>query len=80
MYSQTYNAHKLVLFACLNHFTRIEFNQILVKHDNGIETRIKEMRGPSTTYFLLYKTQLRFPLTGNLFDEAFPNPAIMPRK
>ena len=25
---------------------KIEFNQIIIKHDNGIETRIKELRGP----------------------------------
>jgi hypothetical protein len=49
MFSQTMNPHKFVPYGCFMDFTRIEFNQILIKHDNDIGTRIKEMLGPSTT-------------------------------
>ena len=34
------------------HFTRIEFNEIIIKHDNGIETRIKDMHGRSNYYLI----------------------------
>ena len=56
---------------------KIEFNQIIIKHDNGIETTIKELCGPiySTTYLGGIKIQLQFPNTLNLLDELFPNPA-----
>jgi hypothetical protein len=55
----------------MHHCTRIEFNQIIIKHDNGIETRIKG----STTYLVQNKSQLRFPFTDFILDEPFPNPA-----
>ena len=57
------------------HFTIIEYNQIIIMHDNGIETRIIEMRGPSTTYRDPSKMQLLFPFTDNILDEPFPTPA-----
>ena len=56
---------------------KIECNQIIIKHDKGIETTIKELCGPiySTTYLGGIKIQLRFPFPWNLHDEPFPNPA-----
>jgi hypothetical protein len=47
MFSQQMNPHRYIAGGCLVDLTRIEFNQMLINHDNGIETRIKEMRGPS---------------------------------
>jgi hypothetical protein len=38
---QRMHAQKLVPCACLKHFTRIEFNQIIVKYDNGVKLELK---------------------------------------
>jgi hypothetical protein len=43
--------------------------------DNGIETRIKGMRGPSTTNQYLSNLELRFPFTSLYLDEMFPTTA-----
>jgi hypothetical protein len=75
MNSQTQNPHKFVPCFFLKHFTRIEFNHIPIKHDNGIETRIKEMHGPSTTNQYLSNLELRFPFTSLYLDEMFPTTA-----
>jgi hypothetical protein len=48
---------------------------MLINHDNGIETRIKEMCGPSTTNRYLSNLELLPPFTFLFLDEAFPNPA-----
>jgi hypothetical protein len=53
---------------------RMEFNQMLINHDNGIETRIKEMRGPRTTNRYLLNLELLPPFTFLFLDEAFLNP------
>jgi hypothetical protein len=59
--------------SCLVDFTRIEFNQMLINHDNDIETRIKEMCGPSTTNRYLLNLELLPPFTFLFLDEAFLN-------
>jgi hypothetical protein len=48
---------------------------MLINHDNGIETRIKEMHGPSTTNWYLSNPELLPPFTFLFLDEAFPNTA-----
>jgi hypothetical protein len=43
---------------------------MLIKHDNVIETRIKEMHGPSTTNPYLSNPELLPPFTFLFLDEA----------
>jgi hypothetical protein len=67
------NPHKFLPCGCFVDFTGIEFNQILIKHDNSIGTRIKEMRGPSTTNQYLLNPELLLSFTFLFLDELFPN-------
>ncbi len=50
--------------------------KIIIKDGNGIETRIKEMRGlASSTYRYRFYLKLFFPQTRSLVGEPFPSPA-----
>jgi hypothetical protein len=48
---------------------------MIINYDNGIETRIKEMHGPSTTNQYLLNPKILPAFTFLFINEEFPTPA-----
>ena len=77
IHSQTKNPHRLLPAGCLSDFTRIESNQIIIKHDIMVLKLESNMCAEvgSNTYIKFSKLELLFPFTKNYLDEFFPSPA-----